>query len=85
MYRDNVPIATSLTPAHRLTVLAGVTYQYQVSAVNQLYLESACHCGSERARRQFTPIPTNLAAAIVSTTNIQLSWTTSADLQSGVS
>jgi fibronectin type 3 domain-containing protein len=87
VFRNGTVIAGDVTATtfSDTTVVASATYQYEVTAVNGDGFESA------RSNRLFvgsdaTPPtePTNLSLAILGALEIELSWTPSTDVESGV-
>lgn len=90
IYRDGSPVGSSTTTSFTDTgVQGGITYSYQVSAVNGEGLES----GRSTAASVTTPVPVDttpptvpagLAATTPSATSVGLTWSAASDPESGV-
>ncbi len=87
VYRNGIPVATTSNTSYRDSGLqAFTTYNYTVTALDAEGLESGPSAPGQATTLDGTPptTPANLSATATGTTTIELSWSPSADPETGV-
>jgi chitodextrinase len=88
VYRNGSPVTTTTNTSYRDSGLQGfTTYNYTVTALDNEGLESGPSAPAQATTLDGTPptTPANLSATATGTTSIGLSWSASADPETGVS